>query len=80
MEEGSGHTVTEARRRCTGFCRPADAYDAFMESVPTNLITGFLGVGKTTAVIDLLKHKAPGSRWAVLVNEYGDVTATRQRR
>jgi len=41
--------------------------------VPTNLITGFLGVGKTTAVIDLLKHRAAGSRWAVLVNEYGEV-------
>jgi G3E family GTPase len=45
-----------------------------MQSVPTNLITGFLGVGKTTAVIDLLKQKAAGSRWAVLVNEYGDVS------
>ncbi len=43
-------------------------------AIPTNLITGFLGVGKTTAVIDLLKQKAPGSRWAVLVNEYGDVS------
>ena len=42
-------------------------------SVPTNLITGFLGVGKTTAVIDLLKRRDAGSRWAVLVNEYGDV-------
>ncbi|HJZ55342.1 MAG TPA: GTP-binding protein [Gemmataceae bacterium] len=43
-------------------------------AIPTNLITGFLGVGKTTAVIDLLRRKAPGSRWAVLVNEYGDVS------
>jgi G3E family GTPase len=43
-------------------------------AIPTNLITGFLGVGKTTAVIDLLKQKAPGSRWAVLVNEFGDVS------
>ncbi len=43
-------------------------------SIPTNLITGFLGVGKTTAVIDLLKQKPAGSRWAVLVNEYGDVS------
>jgi G3E family GTPase len=45
-----------------------------MNGVPTNLITGFLGVGKTTAVIDLLNRKARGSRWAVLVNEYGAVT------
>ncbi len=49
------------------------AYNQFMQSVPTNLVTGFLGVGKTTAVIDLLKRKASGSRWAVLVNEYGEV-------
>jgi len=42
-------------------------------SVPTNLFTGFLGVGKTTAVIDLLRNRPPGSRWAVLVNEYGEV-------
>ena len=42
-------------------------------TIPTNLITGFLGVGKTTAVIDLLSRKPPGSRWAVLVNEYGEV-------
>ena len=45
-----------------------------MHSVPTNLVTGFLGVGKTTAVIDLLQRKAAGSRWAVLVNEYGAVS------
>lgn len=43
-------------------------------AIPTNLVTGFLGVGKTTAVIDLLRRKPPGSRWAVLVNEYGDVS------
>lgn len=41
--------------------------------IPTNLITGFLGVGKTTAVLDLLARKPGGSRWAVLVNEYGEV-------
>src|SRR5579871_6492119 len=45
-----------------------------MPLIPTNLITGFLGVGKTTAVIDLLNHKAAGERWAVLINEYGDVS------
>jgi G3E family GTPase len=45
-----------------------------MPPIPTNLITGFLGVGKTTAVIDLLKQKTSGERWAVLVNEYGDVS------
>src|SRR5947208_3289010 len=41
--------------------------------VPVNLFTGFLGVGKTTAVIDLLGRKPAAEKWAVLVNEYGEV-------
>jgi G3E family GTPase len=41
--------------------------------VPTNLITGYLGVGKTTAIIHLLGSRPTGSRWAVLVNEFGEV-------
>ncbi|MBA4062627.1 MAG: hypothetical protein C0501_02755 [Isosphaera sp.] len=43
-------------------------------TIPVNLVTGFLGVGKTTAVIGLLRRKPPGAPWAVLVNEYGDVS------
>ncbi|MFT5721537.1 MAG: G3E family GTPase [Motiliproteus sp.] len=42
-------------------------------SVPTNIITGFLGVGKTSAILHLLKHKPNNERWAVLVNEFGEV-------
>ena len=42
-------------------------------SVPTNIITGFLGVGKTTAIMHLLKQKPTEERWAVLVNEFGEV-------
>ncbi|TDY02937.1 CobW family GTP-binding protein [Thiohalophilus thiocyanatoxydans] len=41
--------------------------------IPTNVITGFLGVGKTTAVLHLLKHKPATERWAVLVNEFGQI-------
>ena len=40
---------------------------------PVNLITGFLGVGKTTALLHLLAQRPPGARWAVLVNEFGQV-------
>jgi len=43
------------------------------QAIPTNLITGFLGSGKTTAILELLKSRPEGSRWAVLVNEFGDV-------
>jgi G3E family GTPase len=41
--------------------------------VPTNIITGFLGVGKTTAILNLLKEKPQHENWAVLVNEFGEV-------
>ena len=45
-----------------------------LQPIPTHLITGFLGVGKTTAVLDLLKRKPASEKWAVLVNEYGQVS------
>lgn len=41
--------------------------------VPTNLITGFLGVGKSTAIRGLLERSPADERWAVLVNELGEV-------
>ena len=41
--------------------------------VPTNVITGFLGVGKTTAIQNLLALKPANERWAVLVNEFGEI-------
>ena len=41
--------------------------------IPTNLITGFLGVGKTTAILDLLRQKPNNETWAVLVNEFGKI-------
>ena len=44
-----------------------------ISAVPTNLITGFLGTGKTTAILHLLKQKPANERWAVLVNEFGEV-------
>jgi G3E family GTPase len=44
-----------------------------IEQVPTNIITGALGVGKTTLIQALLKQKPKSERWAVLVNEFGEV-------
>ena len=43
------------------------------QPIPTSLILGFLGVGKTTAILDLLKNKPENEVWAVLVNEFGEV-------
>ena len=44
-----------------------------IQAVPTTIVTGFLGVGKTTAILDLLARRPAGARWAVLVNEFGQV-------
>jgi len=44
-----------------------------IHNVPTNIITGFLGAGKTTVIMNLLKHKPENERWAVLVNEFGEI-------
>lgn len=41
--------------------------------IPTNLFTGLLGVGKTTSILGLLARKSDQERWAILVNEFGDV-------
>ncbi len=44
-----------------------------LHAIPTNLIMGFLGVGKTTAILRLLENKPQNEVWAVLVNEFGSV-------
>ncbi|WP_018141673.1 MULTISPECIES: GTP-binding protein [unclassified Thioalkalivibrio] len=43
------------------------------QDIPLNLITGFLGVGKTTAIRHLLAQRPEGEHWAVLVNEFGEI-------
>jgi G3E family GTPase len=39
--------------------------------IPVHVLSGFLGVGKTTAVRDLLARRADRERIAVVVNEFG---------
>jgi cobalamin biosynthesis protein CobW len=43
-----------------------------MRKIPITIVTGFLGVGKTTLVHQMIKN-ANGKRIAVLVNEFGEV-------
>ncbi len=43
------------------------------KKVPVHLITGFLGVGKTTAIQQLIAQKPASERWALIVNEFGQV-------
>lgn len=44
-----------------------------IHAVPTNIITGFLGAGKTSTILHLLKNKPADERWAILVNEFGEI-------
>lgn len=44
-----------------------------LSQIPTNVITGFLGAGKSTAILNLIQKKPSTERWAVLVNEFGEV-------
>ena len=44
-----------------------------LTAIPTNIISGFLGVGKTSAILSLLEAKPENERWAVLVNEFGEI-------
>ena len=42
--------------------------------IPVNIITGFLGVGKTTAIKHILEKKPKNERWAIIINEFGAVS------
>lgn len=38
-----------------------------------HLFSGFLGVGKTTALKSLIAKKNPNEKWVILVNEFGEI-------
>ncbi|OOE15726.1 cobalamin biosynthesis protein CobW [Stutzerimonas degradans] len=44
-----------------------------LTQIPTHLIGGPLGAGKTSLIRNLLRQKPAGERWAVLVNEFGQI-------
>lgn len=44
-----------------------------LSSIPTHLISGPLGAGKTSLIRALLAQKPAAERWAVLINEFGQV-------
>jgi len=46
---------------------------ASFNHIPTNIISGFLGAGKTTAIQHLIKHKPKSESWAIVVNEFGQI-------
>ncbi|MFI8482272.1 CobW family GTP-binding protein [Pseudomonas sp. NPDC078700] len=44
-----------------------------LKNIPTHLIAGPLGAGKTSLIRELLKQKPTSERWAVLINEFGQI-------
>lgn len=42
--------------------------------IPVNVISGFLGAGKTTAILQLFQQKKSDELWAVVVNEFGKIS------
>ena len=44
-----------------------------LQNIPTHVIAGPLGAGKTSLIQHLMTQKPADERWAVLVNEFGQI-------
>ena len=44
-----------------------------LQNIPTHLIGGPLGAGKTSLIRHLLGQRPASERWAVLINEFGQI-------
>lgn len=44
-----------------------------LQNIPTHVIAGPLGAGKTSLIKNLLMLRPVGERWAVLINEFGQI-------
>lgn len=44
-----------------------------LQNIPTHVIAGPLGAGKTSLIKNLLAQRPPNERWAVLINEFGQI-------
>ena len=49
-----------------------------MCAIPVNIISGFLGSGKTTSIIRLLGQRTANDSWAIIINEFGKVSIDSQ--
>jgi G3E family GTPase len=48
-------------------------WPAMLQNIPTHVIAGPLGAGKTSLIKHLMSQKPPGERWAILINEFGQI-------
>jgi G3E family GTPase len=75
----AGDFTTPAPRLCLrGFSpmvnhRPKHRDVHVLSHIPTHLIAGPLGAGKTSLIRHLLAQRPADERWAVLVNEFGQI-------
>ncbi|KAA0963642.1 GTP-binding protein [Pseudomonas sp. ANT_H12B] len=44
-----------------------------LQNIPTHVIAGPLGAGKTSLIKNLMMQRPGGERWAVLINEFGQI-------
>ena len=44
-----------------------------LQHIPTHVIAGALGAGKTSVLRSLMAQRPSAERWAVLINEFGDI-------
>lgn len=44
-----------------------------MKKTRVNVLTGFLGMGKTTALRHLISQRPRDEKWAIIVNEFGEI-------
>ncbi len=44
-----------------------------LQHIPTHVIAGTLGAGKTSVLRSLLAQRPSTERWAILINEFGDI-------
>lgn len=44
-----------------------------LQNIPTHVIAGPLGAGKTTLIRHLMQQRPSAERWAVLINEFGQI-------
>ena len=42
--------------------------------IQAHIISGFLGAGKTTLILQLLGRKPPDEHWAIVINEFGKIS------
>lgn len=53
-------------------------FSLLKQAVPTHIISGFLGAGKTTVLQQLLQQKPEYETWAILMNEFGQIGIDQQ--